>query len=129
MKPTTTATIHATAQLEAASGVARYLSQATDAAWRALQLGIERGAAPPELRRLLAEHQRRKAGQDEAEGRSRDAPGRLPEELRQSAPASDAGGSACLVAAIELHSDEISTELSRIADAVERIADSLEGTL
>ena len=140
-------------EINVARGVARYLSQAATATLGELEIAIrelgtqKRGknadwafllgseaALHSRLLALYAEYQQRRAAQSEAEDRAGKAIDRLVAELRQPGPASasdqsayppEAAGDLCT--ALELHADETGNELSRIADAIERIAARLEG--
>ena len=151
--PAVTAIERAALEINAARGVARYLSQAASATLDQLGqvikgLGDKRrerranwmlleseGAEQARLLSLFVEYRQRRAAQSEAEERAGKALDLLVAELRQPGPASasdrpadppETAGDLC--AALELHADETGNEMSRIADAVERIAARLEGT-
>jgi len=117
----------AAAQVEALNASARYIAQSTDEAMQALQLGIEREAGAAELRRLLAAYQWRRAAQNDLETRGREALDLLLLRLRHPDPPLASGCPAYRPAPIGLHGDETAHELSRLADAAERIAAHLEG--
>ena len=103
------------------------LSKSADDAWRALELGCERSASAGQLLQPLTDYQQRRAAYLQAQGGLYDAMRRLLADLRQTDPATTPDCTERLALAIELHSDETSNELSRAADALERIADSVEG--
>jgi len=111
-------------EIYAAHAEVNRVSSPTDSALGELELGIDEEAKPAHLRQLMANYQKLLSIEGTAEGRKEDAVGRLLTKLSQ--PAQAPGCTADLTSAIELHSDEVSNELSRAADALERIADRLD---